>query len=472
MTTEALALLPIIDKGLPPAAKPRRVIVVGAGMAGLVTAYELKRAGHEVVLLEARQRVGGRVHTLREPFMPGLCAEAGAMRLPRAHSLTMAYVEKFKLPLIPFTMSNPSAYCHIEGRRCRQSELPPNIDSFGFERADHERGKMPAQMFDEAIHAIVQKLDTEGDAAWPEIVAQYDQYSTREFLEHCQWSDGAIELYGLLANQESRMNTSFVELLRSEISHSFRDMYQVPGGLDQLPHAFLPELGEHIHFGARLTALDQSPDNVTIHYQTLAGRGQVSGDYAVITVPFSVLRHIEVLKPFSHNKQRAIRQLHYDASAKIFLQCKRRFWEIDEGIFGGSTTTDLAIRNLYYPEQGRETGHGILLASYTWSEDAQRWGSLTPEERIIQAVENVAEIHPQVSGEFEVGASKMWHDDEFAGGAFVLFEPEQQTQLHQHIIAPEGRIYFAGEHCSLTHRWIQGAIESGLRAARDINSAP
>jgi monoamine oxidase len=176
-----------------------------------------------------------------------------------------------------------------------------------------------------------------------------------------------------------------------------------------------------------------------------------------------------MLKPFSRNKQRAIRQLHYDASAKILLQCKRRFWEEDEGIFGGGTMTDLPIRTIYYPDHGRDTGRGVLLASYTWSEDAQRWGSLAPEERITQALENLSCIHPQIREEFEVGTSKMWHDDEFAGGAFALFDPGQQSLLHEHIMAPEGRIHFAGEHTSLCHAWIQGAIESGLRVAHEIN---
>jgi monoamine oxidase len=81
----------------------------------------------------------------------------------------------------------------------------------------------------------------------------------------------------------------------------------------------------------------------------------------------------------------------------------------------------------------------------------------------------VGQIHPQVGDEFEVGASKMWHDDEFACGAFALFYPGQERRLHPHIIAPEGRIHFAGEHASLTHGWIQGAIESGLRAAAEVH---
>ncbi len=207
-----------------------------------------------------------------------------------------------------------------------------------------------------------------------------------------------------------------------------------------------------------------------MHYRTAVGRRQASADYAIVTVPFPVLRHVEALKPFSHAKRRAIRQLRYDASAKIFFQCARRFWEVDDGIFGGGTVTDLPVRNVYYPESGRATGRGVLLASYTWSEDAQRWGSLPPDERIEQALEDLAQIHPQVVECFEVGASWMWHDDPFAGGAYALFEPSQQRLLHEHIIAPEGRIHFAGEHASLAHAWIQGAIESGLRAAREIHA--
>jgi monoamine oxidase len=180
---------------------------------------------------------------------------------------------------------------------------------------------------------------------------------------------------------------------------------------------------------------------------------------------------VEILKPFSREKQRAIRELHYDASAKILFQCRRRFWEEDDGIFGGGSFTDLPVRSVYYPDHGRETGRGILVASYTWAEDAQRWGSLSPADRISEALDDVAQFHPQVKDEFEIGTSKMWHEDEFACGAFALFEPGQNLQLYKSIISPEGRVYFAGEHCSLIHRWIQGSIESALRAASEINAA-
>jgi monoamine oxidase len=463
------ALLGAARAGLPPrAGRPKKIVVVGAGMAGLVAAWELARAGHEPVLLEARARVGGRVHTLREPFTDGLYAEVGAMRIPRTHDLTLAYCERFGLPLAPFTTGNPNAYVHLGGRRWRRAEVQADPRCLPFAWSEGERGRTVDALWANAVAGFAERIAREGDTAWADIVREWDHCSTREFLEHCQWSEGAIEAFGLLEFQEALMNSSFLELLREEVTRCYVDVVEIAGGMDRLPSAFLPDLRSRIRFGARMIALDQDERSATVHYQTSAGRFRETGDHVLVTVPFAVLRHVEALKPFSPAKQRAIRQLHYDASAKILLQCRRRFWEEDDGIRGGGTVTDLPIRALYYPDHGQESGRGVLLASYTWSEDAHRWGSLSPADRIAQALENVAVIHPQVTQEFEVGASYMWHHDEFAGGAFALFDPGQQTRLYEAIVAPEGRIHFAGEHASLAHAWIQGAIESGLRAALEI----
>ncbi len=464
--------LDVLTEGLRPrAVEPKRVVVVGAGMAGLVAASELARAGHDPIVLEAQHRVGGRILTLREPFADGLWAEAGAMRIPRSHVLTMALIERFGLSTQPFTMGNPQAYCWFCGTRVRQSELPGNAAVLGFDVAELQHHASIDDLWAAALEPFSARLATDGDAAWSDIAAEHDHLSVREFLELQGWSEGAIELFGLVANQEAMMNSSFLELLREETGGFYTDLVYLDGGTDLLPRAFVAELGHRIRFGARMVAIEQSDRDVTVHYRTGAGRFAEEADYAIVTTPFPVLRHVEALTPFSRAKQRAIRQLHYDASAKVFLQFRRRFWEDDDGIVGGGSVTDLAVRNVYYPDHGRDTGRGVVLASYTWGEDAQRWGSLSPSERIVQALEDVTRIHPQAADEFEVGASKMWHDDEFAGGAFALFDPGQQTLLYEAICAPEGRIHFAGEHASLAHAWIQGAVESGIRAAAEIHDA-
>jgi monoamine oxidase len=449
----------------------KRVVVVGAGMAGLVAAYELQRAGHEVTVLEARGRVGGRVHTLREPFADGLYGEVGAMRIPRTHDLTLAYCEHFALPLTPFTIGNPRGYVHLNGHRQRYADAAALPASLPFELAPNECGKWVETLWSEAIADVRERVAHGGNSAWAEVERELDDFSTREFLEHRGWSEGAIEMFGLLMFQEALMNSSVLEVLREELTSCYADLQQIDGGMDRLPNAFLPALRHRVRFGACLTALDQSDAGVTVHYRTAAGAFHETADHAIVTVPFPALRHVESLKPLSRAKQRAVRQLRYDASAKILMQCRRRFWEDDDGIYGGGSVTDLPIRAMFYPDHGRETGRGVILASYTWSEDAQRWGSLAPEDRIAQALENVAAIHPQVRAEFEVGVSHMWHDDEYAGGAFALFEPGQRRQLHDAIVAPEGRLHFAGEHASLAHAWIQGAVESALRSARAIHLA-
>jgi monoamine oxidase len=458
----------VLGEGLPPATGPTSVAIIGAGMAGLTAAHELLHAGYTVTLLEAQNRVGGRVFTMREPFTEGLYGEAGAMRIPRAHDLTQHYVAKFGLPTKPFTMGNPKAWVMLHGQKVRLGEFKNDEHALPFELAEEEMKLAIGDRWVHTLQPLFDRIRAGGEEAWQEIASELDQFSLWEFLEHQGWSQGAIELYCLMFHMEPFLNSAFLEILREEAGDWFTDVVYIPGGMDQLPRSFLPELAPHIRFGAKVVSIGQDSEGVTIQYQNASGRNLLRADHAIVTLPFSVLRHIEITPAVSRGKQRAIRQLHYDASAKIFLQTRSRFWETNDGIEGGGSVTDLPVRTVYYPDHGKATGRGVLLASYTWGEDAHRWGSLSPADRLAQAIENVAQLHPEIRDEFEVGASKMWHDDEFAGGAFALFDPGQQTHLFSHIIEPELRLHFAGEHASLAHAWIQGAIESGLRAALEV----
>ncbi|MEE8295817.1 MAG: FAD-dependent oxidoreductase, partial [Sphingomonadales bacterium] len=415
------AMLRVIDKGLPKAAKPKHVLVIGAGMAGLVAAYELKKAGHTVTILEASKRVGGRVWTLREPFTHGLYAEGGAMRIPDAHKLTWRYINKFGLETQQFIMERKSQYLFINNKKLTWEEFQRNPTAKGIQLKGKERGKTPRQLWTETVQPLKKQY---GEGGWEEILNTWGDFTTRQFLQKMGWSEDAITFYGIVENQRARLNHSATALLWEILSGSFQNLYEIKGGTDKLPWSFYPHLAGNIVFDAKMTEIRQDATAVTVKYNSSLDRVKtISADHAILAIPFPMLRHIEGLRDFSETKWRAITGLNYDQSGKILLQCRERFWE-KEGILGGGSESDLGIRSTWYPQHAngfRGTGkRGILLASYTWARDARRWSHLSVEDQVQQATEDIERLHPQIKGKrmIEGGTSVMWANMENFGGGF------------------------------------------------------
>lgn len=449
----------------------RRVIVLGAGMSGLVAADELLRSGHQPVILEARGRVGGRIHTVRD-FAPGLYAEAGAMRIPLVHQLTLGYCRRFGLQLRPFVTKNPQALVHLAGERmtARQAALDPA--RLPFTRHHQETGRTHEELWEEATEEIRDHFLREGERAIEVLAAKYDGYSIRGFLKARGWSEGAIEQYGIMNFTESTLGTGVLQEFLELIGAAYDDVQEIIGGMDRLPNALYEQLKEHIWLGTEVQALEQDGVSVRVHARRGTERIEVEGDFAVCTIPFSVLRGIDTGRAgFSRGKLKAIRQLHYDAAAKIYFQVRRPFWEQTDGIRGGTTVTDLSVRRIVYPSHPASTrDRTMLLASYTWGQDALQWSALEPDQRVERALRDVAAIHPEIVAEFEAGFSYSWYRDPYAMGAYALFEPDQRSALRTDVVRPEGRIHFAGEHCSDWPAWIEGAVASGLEAARAVHA--
>ena len=193
-----------------------------------------------------------------------------------------------------------------------------------------------------------------------------------------------------------------------------------------------------------------------------------------------MVARIEVAPELSGEKRRAIRELGYDSATKILAVTGRRFWEQDDHIYGGGTYTDLPTGTTWYPGDNAtardprvSAAPAVFLASYSWGQTARRWASMAHGERSQWALRHLARVHPQLASPDVVRRTASWNWDThpWSGGGFAWFMPGQHTALHRHVVAPEGRIYFAGEHASLTHTWMQGALESGLVAVRDMLAA-
>ncbi|MBE3102939.1 MAG: flavin monoamine oxidase family protein [Bacilli bacterium] len=476
-------MISTIQHGINKTKTPKKILIVGAGMAGLVAASLLKEAGHTVIILEAAKRVGGRIYTKRSPFINGQYMEAGAMRIPNHHYFTLEYIKKFHLPVNSFINSTPNDLIYVNGIKTRQYLYKQNPDILGYPVAPHEKGKTAAELIQPVLQPVIDFINLNPMENWSWVIKEYDRYSMDGFLRYnpngVTLSPGAIEMIKVLLAMEGLCELAFIDLLREFIIflNPNTRYYEITGGNDQLPQAFLPQLKEDILYGQKMTKIVQRNNQVTIHSMDTESLKpmETTCDICILTIPFSIMQFVEV-EPhdsFSHDKWKAIRELHYVVSTKIGLQFKSRFWE-EEGIQGGQTATDLPIRFSYYPSHGiGENGPGVITASYTWEDDSVPWDSLSEESRIQEALKNLATIHGQrVYDEFITGASHSWAQNPYSGGDFTLFKPEQETELFHALSSPEGRVHFAGEHTALPHAWIQGAIESGIRVAHEVNDLP
>jgi len=448
---------------------PKKVIVIGAGLAGLSAAYELTRAGHDVTVLEARTRPGGRVLTLRDSFADGLYAEAGATRVPDHHRFTIEYAELFGLTLDPFEPPDlPSVY-YVRGKRI-QVTSGQKVE-WPYELTAEERALGVRGMRQKYIWSMAGELGDVTAPSWPpETLEKYDRMNRSDFWRSRGASAGAITLLSLGGIDDRVETWSALFMLRNQaLNRKLNRYYKIRGGTDLLPKAFAAGLTEKIHYASPVVRIEQGAKVVKAVIRHADSYQTLTGDYLICAVPFSVQKDIEVSPAFSVEKQRAIEQLPYLSASKVFLQSKKRFW-VNEGL-SGFATTDLPVGQVWDMTYKQPGTRGILQA-FPISLHSRRVTAMAESERINYALEQVEVIYPGMREHFEGGLTKCWDEDEWARGASAFYKPGQVSSLLPHVARSEGRIHFAGEHTSAWgDGWMQGALESGNRVAQEVNEA-
>ncbi|WP_132142604.1 flavin monoamine oxidase family protein [Luteibacter rhizovicinus] len=479
--------------GLQGAPKGASVLILGAGIAGMVAAYELRQAGYKVQVLEYNHRPGGRNWSLRGGdsftemggltqhcrFDDGLYVNPGPWRLPYHHHGILSYCKKLGVPLESYVQVNYNAYLHsanaFGGKPQRYRTI--NADYRGhvaelLAKAT-QGGKLDAPVSKEDQELLLESLREWG--ALDKNFA-YERGTTSSNRRGFDKDPGG----GLSARPVPSTPLGLKDVLGSrlwsnlsagEIYEFQTALFQPVGGMGRIGEAFGRELKELIRYNARVTAIQQDDHGVSVAYEDTNTPGQTlnaRADWCLCTIPLSVLAQLpmNVSQPMTD----AINAVPYAASVKVGLQFKRRFWEEDEHIFGGITYTDLPISNISYPSTGfHSSGKGVLLGAYIWGLNAYEFTAMTPEQRVRKAVEYGNQIHPQYKEEFEHGVAVGWHRSPFTMGCFGVWSEEARAQHYDNLCKVDGRIALAGEHASYLPAWQEGAVTSALDAIGRIH---
>ena len=431
--------------------------VVGAGLAGLAAAEVLIGLGWTVDVVEARNRPGGRVCTEHGAFTNGQYAETGAEWIDKSHLRMRGLVERFGLDLDSTTgpWTSTRKFVNRLGITCAHEEVMATesgaqLDAFYQRISDYSLGVDP---HDPMACADAKMLDSLSVA---DLMAQFslNQASRLVITRHMQ---------GEFACEPGDISVLFVaqqEALFTHMNGAGEDWSRrLIGGLSQIAHRLAEALVDHISYGESVLSVMHGHGGVRV--ATNIGR-VINADAAIITAPLPALRAVAFDPELPKLVAEAIAELGMGTITKVFTQYDQKVW-VTHGV-DGYIYTDLPMQRTYEPTAMQPGTSGILTA-YIGGDHGAEVAHLSAEERESDVAKQIDAIIPGALDHLTSSSSQPWPIDPFACGAYAVYGPGQVTKFWRALREPHGRLTFAGEHTATTTGYMEGALESGQRAA-------
>lgn len=500
--------------------KKAKIAIIGAGEAGLAAAFELKKIGCNITIFDASNRVGGRVYTYYFDRLNNYYGDFGDISIPVSHYTTWHYINLLNIKTRSLINNNQYYYLRGEGAYNKERQIIKNIYP-KYDLTSIDKRKIKNRDY-KVCDKYLKSLTTEEKKELLDIRSNYsekiidlDKISYRKAYENLGFSQEAINMMGYINGINEFYDISLTELLQKQYSLDFSNNYTIEGGMIKLPLALYKaiiddendvikdidkkDLGKvNSKLGVVVEAiynLDEK-EKIALRYLDLESKieGEEEFDYVICAIPFSSLKRIDFKNSLSNGKLRALDEIDFKNSQKIYLYVKERFWESggkNKRIVGGRTITDLPLYSIYYPSDHRiyssdEKGNkvikmnrnykepGVLLASYSLGNKAKDFSFIDDEIKINDTIRYIEKIHnlpkDYLNNILIDYKSISWADIQYIWGFSTLYKPEDKILHSFSSVNPEmsNKLFFAGEHASSKHGTQQGALQSGMIAANNI----